>query len=305
MTDGSGLIFCPWCGQSNPCGCWRKTLAESLASSLTALRGSSVSFTPPATKHSVFVSAPMMSEPRRSESEYGSWPTARANETGQYQNDKGNSEKPRATLTGKVKDWQTPTSQQFHSRKQVGKTEREPLLLGQVQQWATPTSADGGSKSRGGKRKGELLLGGQVKAWPTPRSEDSEQTGAHRGTPDTLTSAARTWPTPKSRDVKGQSQRGQHSPGDALPNMVGLQDQVNPNTNGKPRDSYWADAAGIFGVTFARVLRRWTRANGMKKPNGSLSAAWVSQLMGLPADWLDLPTSKVSELAETRSSPKS
>lgn len=34
-------------------------------------------------------------------------------------------------------------------------------------------------------------------AWPTPRAEDSEMTGAHRGVPDTLTSATRAaWPTP-------------------------------------------------------------------------------------------------------------
>ena len=34
--------------------------------------------------------------------------------------------------------------------------------------------------------------------WPTPRAEDSEQTGAHRGVPDTLTSATKLagWPTP-------------------------------------------------------------------------------------------------------------
>ncbi len=34
--------------------------------------------------------------------------------------------------------------------------------------------------------------------WPTPRAEDSESTGAHRGVPDTLTSASRLcgWPTP-------------------------------------------------------------------------------------------------------------
>jgi len=32
--------------------------------------------------------------------------------------------------------------------------------------------------------------------WPTARAEDSESTGAHRGSPDTLTSATQTWPTP-------------------------------------------------------------------------------------------------------------
>jgi hypothetical protein len=35
---------------------------------------------------------------------------------------------------------------------------------------------------------------------PTPRAEDSEQTGAHSGEPDTLTSAARYFPTPSAMD---------------------------------------------------------------------------------------------------------
>lgn len=68
----------------------------------------------------------------------------------------------------------------------------EVALAAQVM-WPTPTvsCATGGQASRSGSRKGELLLGGAV----------------------------RTFPTPKSRDGKGQSQRGIHAQGDALPNM--------------------------------------------------------------------------------------
>jgi hypothetical protein len=41
-----------------------------------------------------------------------------------------------------------------------------------------------------------------MSAWPTPKDEDSESTGAHRGTPDTLTSAARvSWATPTVSDA--------------------------------------------------------------------------------------------------------
>jgi len=42
----------------------------------------------------------------------------------------------------------------------------------------------------------------KLTAWPTPRAEDSESTGAHNGTPDTLTSASRltAWPTTAARD---------------------------------------------------------------------------------------------------------
>jgi hypothetical protein len=53
--------------------------------------------------------------------------------------------------------------------------------------------------------------------WPTPRSEDSESTGAHRGTPDTLTSAAKAaWATPnKSAEEGGGDKRGKR-PGHAV-----------------------------------------------------------------------------------------
>ena len=66
--------------------------------------------------------------------------------------------------------------------------------------WPTPMAGSPGTETYNAAgdtcngRKTRLLVSG----WPTPRSEDSEQTGGHRGVPDTLTSAARMsgWPTP-------------------------------------------------------------------------------------------------------------
>lgn len=110
----------------------------------------------------------------------------------------------------------------------TGSLNNEAAMAG----WPTPNAMGGGQTSRGGDRKEELLLGGLVQTagwptpktptggansnresrgaggadlqeavqksgWPTPRAEDSESAGAHRGSPDTLTSAARAgWPTP-------------------------------------------------------------------------------------------------------------
>ena len=45
-----------------------------------------------------------------------------------------------------------------------------------------------------------------ARLWPTPRAEDSEQTGGHRGKPDTLTAAARLWPTPRANDAEKRGQ---------------------------------------------------------------------------------------------------
>lgn len=65
---------------------------------------------------------------------------------------------------------------------------------------------------KGLRGAGSLLRGGppglpDVVAWPTPRSEDSESTGAHRGVPDTLTSAVRLYPTPTCGDAKSAGNR--------------------------------------------------------------------------------------------------
>lgn len=56
--------------------------------------------------------------------------------------------------------------------------------------WGTPKKSTG-DYCYGKEKKKILNLQGQVKQWPTPRREDSEQTGAHSGKPDTLTSAGR------------------------------------------------------------------------------------------------------------------
>jgi DNA (cytosine-5)-methyltransferase 1 len=77
--------------------------------------------------------------------------------------------------------------------------------------WPTPSSEGSAGEvsddleRRGGKfvntKTGRVLqtnLATDVKmltGWPTPRAEDSESTGAHRGAPDTMTSAARLAPS--------------------------------------------------------------------------------------------------------------
>lgn len=157
--------------------------------------------------------------------------------------------------------------------------------------WQTPSVADvmGGHLSRSGERKNELLLRGQVKAeWATPQAHDATpgdpaRVGrygtAHGGR--NLNDEAAQWPTPASRDWKGDESApaaaNRHSP--CLPSAAfnaGLPDPVTPNTIGKPR--------------------------------GSLNSAWVAQLMGLPADWCDLPDGVIETLSRrsgTASSRKS
>jgi len=104
--------------------------------------------------------------------------------------------------------------------------------------WPTPRTLTGGPESA--ERKQELgrtesgggdLASAVQASWPTPRSEDSEQTGAHAGVTDTLTSKARQdWPTPNASDVKGASQPEGRRPvcDDDLPSRVARQDWFTP-----------------------------------------------------------------------------
>jgi len=118
----------------------------------------------------------------------------------------------------------------------------QPTLMGvlnRIEQWSSPTVRDAESLAKvtqgaGSAAKGNQIimpLAVQAQNWPTPRSEDSEQTGAHAGVTDTLTSKARQdWPTPNASDVKGASQPEGRRPvcDDDLPSRVARQDWFTP-----------------------------------------------------------------------------
>lgn len=108
--------------------------------------------------------------------------------------------------------WQTPT--QHPEARNLGANRVEgPNSLAECARngsrlWPTPNAMDAmeprsdealrRAKTRGGCAN--LKDDSRIRAefWPTPRAEDSESCGAHRGQPDTLTSAVRSWPTPMS-----------------------------------------------------------------------------------------------------------
>ena len=119
----------------------------------------------------------------------------------------------------------------------------------------------GGNKSRGGDRKDELLLRGQLAAsWPTPRSEDSELTGAHRGTPDTLTSAARTaWSTPKS-SASGPD--------------FAIADRENSGGHSLPTQAHGPATSGCLARTESFAVRLTTLSAWLMGYTGAFLAHW-------------------------------
>lgn len=115
-----------------------------------------------------------------------SWMSPRT-ATGDYTRDSGDPDKPRPTLEGQSKQWQTPNAANVETRKQVGDSERQPLLGGQAKQWNTPT-ASAHQQGMEGIHPGQVTLLGQAKkctsgsAWPSPRASDykgSDNNGHH------------------------------------------------------------------------------------------------------------------------------
>jgi len=116
------------------------------------------------------------------------------------------------TLTEAVRSWPTPRAADGDSgMEHFFRGSENPTLLGAVREhWPTPTAGDGksagsrnlpGSAAHAGVSLTDAVIHGgsrTPRAWPTPRAEDSESSGAHRGVPDTLTSAVRSWPTPSA-----------------------------------------------------------------------------------------------------------
>jgi hypothetical protein len=98
--------------------------------------------------------------------------------------------------------------------------------------------------------------------WPTPKASAAGPDFAkmdRSATGISLQTAVAMFPTPKSRDWKGQSQRGIHAQGDALPNL----DRGDGTVIG-----------------------------------GSLNPNWVEWLMGWPIGWTDLSASATDRYRE-------
>ena len=154
--------------------------------------------------------------------------------------------------------------------------------------WTTPTEFDATSSQPAKLRPSRIATGRKTDylsrqvQWSTARAEDSEQTGAHAGVPDTLTSAARMFPTPQVFDAKDCTR----SPEKRL--------------EAKQRGG----CANLREVIHdGPLVPGKLSTNG--KPCGCLNSRWVASLMGFPSDWCDLPTKALSELMAIASSRKS
>jgi hypothetical protein len=198
-------------------------------------------------------------------------------------------------------------------------------LTAAARQWPTASATPYGN-NRGGAagRVGPVRpsLEGAARLWPTATSGDSKASGTRTGTPKaesaashpgtTLTDAANgLWATPQAQDCE---QAGSpNRPALTAQARAGLLDEENHSIPGKPQD-WRTPTAGLIepkppGTKLAgrtpsdpqvgladQVLGEWPTprserrgapdSHGRAPIRGSLSPAWVSQLMGLPTTWL-------------------
>lgn len=141
--------------------------------------------------------------------------------------------------------------------------------------WPTPMVNDElgsdycyGPKKPDGTRATFHKLPGAAKLanWRTPRTEDSESTGAHQGTPDTLTSRLASWATPKSADTKGDPYQPTETRRTELRKQVfGIDASGSPVATGKrgqlnPALSRWLQG---YPVTWCQAA---IRAQRMRTP---------------------------------------
>lgn len=332
MNDGCGASSFGLFGTADALG---SSLKTSVGSCLSRMRpGWFVTWSERGSRFGLFYSEPTMSAPRTGGTESGSsvvWssPMAGDAKTVGYRRDRGTKGLERPALLGQARQWPTPRSE---DSEQTGAHRGEPdTLTSAARLWPTPNSHDAERGAESKATKDARGSGGvnlrEACNWPTPQTVDAKITSRpprlkiDRQTRDASTPGSYrgdladvvNWPTPKSRDVKGMSQRGTHKPEDALLNMVnaGLPAPASPSTNGKRRDWCTPGASLAEAGTQSRggdrknelLLNGQARAESPRA--GSLNPDWVSQLVGLPADWCHLPDEVLCALLETSSSPKS
>jgi len=197
-------------------------------------------------------------------------------------------------------------------------------LTDAIRQWPTPAVPNGGRAMPKGMsltgqtvdgEKRQVMLEHVATNWPTPRAEDSEMAGAHRGTPDTLTSATRSWPTPTTsdgatgatgadhrqgaaplrqaasgwptptaRDWKGQDPPGRQSEslGALVEHWDGSSHRDPTSAKPGPESSPPPPGSGPRSALQTRRIRRL-----LAKPK--LNPLFVEWLMGWPPGWTLLP----------------
>jgi len=309
--DGSGLSSSTSCERLLPAGSWQRTLSESLASSLRALTGSAVSLRVRATKSGRSLLVPTTLGHRIDGSASGSWPTVHGmdNEGNRRRNGPTGNELGRAVTR---EEWATPNTMDGGQTSRGGKRKGELLLGGQVRQWPTARAEDSESAGAHVARGTAETLTAAARLWPTHTvssqaqlAEDPYpgQTGGTTLVGEVLRQAG-LWASPQARDWKdsGPTQGNRKSPN------LGTQAWATPRTSDVAagrivEEGRRVSASGVYGINLSDQVAAGLLDQGSSstsgKPavsaqgsRGALCFLWVSQLLGFPNGWLEVPPSE-------------
>ena len=195
------------------------------------------------------------------------------------------------------KDWVIEQRQEYSQRKKSARLIRES----ESSSWPTATVFD----TTGGSYPTEMVDG----VYRSKHSQEPNSPWYGAKLKDAVETHEQNWPTASARDWKDTAGMSKERDGkalgrvDQLPRAVyhhdGLQDQANPNTNGKSQESWPTPRANKVHPEITEKNREHL-ANRKKanleediaghcgKATGKLNPNWVEHLMGLPAGWTDL-----------------
>lgn len=345
---GCGLTFCAWClrstthRNSRSCGCWRRTLAESLASTLRDFNSPSglrVSLKLVATNSSPSSWLLKTSAHHTDESESGSsgdwptplesddhakvrkrgnpnlpatvmWPTARASD-GPKGGPNQRGSKGDLMLSSAVQNW--PTAMARANKDCPAERERKsPTLESAAKMWPTPVVPNGGRQPKGGYmsltgqtpdgKKRQVDLLFAVKEWPTPTVHGNTN---RKGATKKAGDGLRTAAV-NSWSTPTRATTGACAPAKnsrPLSEQVGLHDQANRSTNGRnPESPSTGEQVSRFRYSMKIEGVGEVLMEWLVKCVARLNPRWVCQLMGFPSDWLDDVEWPPSKPSATRSS---
>lgn len=252
------------------------------------------------------------------------WPTVHGNN--------GNNG-PSGTELGNTvnRDWQTPsaTCADAVATSRSGDRKDGLLLGGQVRQWGTPrVTTNGGHPSPQCTGKGSRLEDQVAENWTTPRGADANRgpnygaTENHDGGGNLLGQIKENWPTPAARDEKNpQASKATLQRNSRPLNEVAYAESSRARRTCECGHQWIADTTNdahlrqpcpaCHQIRSGEITYLYAGQPDQENPSthgkhrGSLSSAWVMQLMGWPDEYSQELTRACLEWSETAGATRS
>ncbi len=266
--DGFGMKCSASFAKLDPAGLWRKTSGGcSQLSLMPTGEVCSEEYSGTWPKMGIvqdgYASELEMSERRTGESGCSSWPTPRSCEA----------------EGGPINNAQFDGKSWFRENKQGVRwgIKLKDAVAGAEKNWPTPRAGNPGSRKPG---TGGKILAEEAKKWPTPNATDYKGASTRASSKDRPicdddlpTRVERIWPTPHATCSTGPGKQGWQG-GENIQTAV----WGTPTASMSVRSDSFGDGRVLNPAEYVK----------QKGKRGQLNPAWVTLLMGFPADWLEI-----------------